>query len=187
MTHDDPTAARPNPGRPTPQVLTRAQILPWLVASVAILAALGLSIWNANLRSERDRLQGRLETALAENATIRQHANASVYQLRPTEQGPANAHATAWFSLNGSGVLSVANLPQPGEDQVYQFWYQTGETGTLVPGGTFSVDAQGVGFMLIPADVGQFNAIAISAEPSGGSATPTGPLLLSSEVSGARG
>ncbi len=186
MSHDN--QATPSP-RTTPAapLLTRSQVLPWLVTSLAVLAALGLSIWNVSLRGDRDRLQDRLATALAENATIRQHANASVYQLRPTEQGPANAHATAWLSLNGSGVLSVANLPQPGEGRVYQFWYQTGTQGTLVPGGTFTVDAQGVGFMLIPADVGQFTGIAISAEPSGGSAAPTGPLLLSSEVSGARG
>ncbi|HVL26377.1 MAG TPA: anti-sigma factor [Thermomicrobiales bacterium] len=186
MTHDESTTTAAPPSATAP-LFGRAQILPWAVASVAVLAALALSIWNANLRSDHDRLQGRLATALQENATIRQNANASAYQLRPTEQGPANANATAWFSLNGSGVLSVANLPQPKEGTTYQLWYLTDPSQAPIPGGTFTVDAQGMGFMLIPADVGTFSSIGISAEPEGGSATLSGPLLLSSDVSGARG
>jgi hypothetical protein len=186
MTDEQPTASV-QPGRTanTP-ILPRAQILPWGVASLAVVVAFGVSLWGVNLRGERDDLQDRLTTALTENAEIRQNANASSYQLQPTAQGPANAHATLWLSLSGSGVLSTANLPQPDEGFTYQLWYMTDPMAAPIPGGTFTVDKQGVGFTLIPADVGPFTTIGISVEPEGGSTT-LGVLLLSSDVSGARG
>jgi hypothetical protein len=186
MTNDQgtPSGARHDSAGP---MFQRAQILPWAVASLAVVVAFGVSIWSVNLRSDRDDLQGRLTTAFAEIAAIRQNANATVYQLQPTQQGPANAHATLWLSINGSGVLSTANLPQPEPGHTYQLWYMTNPTAAPIPGGTFAVDEQGLGFMLIPADAGQFSAIGISSEPEGGSTTLSGPLLLSSDVAGARG
>jgi hypothetical protein len=186
MTDEQQTASGQSREATGTPMLQRAQILPWGVASLAVMVALGVSIWSVNLRSERDDLRGRLTTALTENAEIRQNANASSYQLQPTEQGPANAHATLWLSLSGSGVLSTANLPQPEEGFTYQLWYMTDPMTAPIPGGTFTVDEQGIGFMLIPADVGPFTTIGISAEAEGGSATLS-VLLLSSDVSGARG
>jgi hypothetical protein len=188
MTDDDMTHEEPTPERARERPATaRLPLLPWSIASALAIAAIVLSIWKVNLRGDRDRVQERLATALQDNATLRQQANATAYQLTPTEQGPANASGTAFFSLSGSGVLTVANLPQPEAGKAYQLWYLTGQMNPPIPGGTLVIDAQGIGFMLIPSDVGQFSEIGITAEPEGGSATPTGPMLLTSTVSGARG
>lgn len=183
MSHD---VAPPEPDVRRPPV-SRQSLLPWGVASLLAIVAIGLSIWSVQLRNDRDAIQERLASALQDNATLRQQATASAYQLTPTAQGPANASGTAFFALSGSGVLTVANLPAPEEGKVYQLWYLAGQMNPPVPGGTFTIDAQGIGFMLIPADVGAFTAIGVSTEPEGGSAAPAGPMLLTSAVSGARG
>lgn len=158
-----------------------------LLAGLAVLLLAGMVIWNVNLRNDVADLEGQLDRIGEENSTLRASANATVYQLLPTEDAPPNAHAQAWFSVQGSGVLSVANMPEPGEGSVYQLWYITDSPTNPVPGGTFTVDGTGQGFMLIPADVDGVTSIAVSLEPEGGSAAPTGAILLSSDISDARG
>jgi hypothetical protein len=158
-----------------------------LLAGLGVLLLAGLVIWNVSLRSDVSDLESQLESIRGENSTLRASANATVYQLLPTEDAPPNAHAQAWFSLQGSGVLSVANMPALEDGSVYQLWYITDSPTNPVPGGTFSVDGSGQGFMLIPADVDGVTSIAVSLEPQGGSASPTGAILLSSDISDARG
>lgn len=158
-----------------------------LLAGLAVLLLAGMVIWNVNLRNDVADLEGQLDRIGEENSTLRASANATVYQLLPTEDAPPNAHAQAWFSVQGSGVLSVANMPEPGEGSMYQLWYITDSPTNPVPGGTFTVDGTGQGFMLIPADVDGVTSIAVSLEPEGGSAAPTGAILLSSDISDARG
>lgn len=160
----------------------------WPIATGVILTALlGMLIWNINLRGDVESLQQQLSSVVGDNAALRENANATVYQLAPTPNAPDHAHAQAWFSVQGSGVLSVANLPILSEGRTYQLWYMTESPTTPVPGGTFSVDDTGQGFMLIPSDVGVISSIAITEEPIGGSQAPSGPILLASDVSGARG
>lgn len=158
-----------------------------LLAGMVVLLLAGMVIWNVNLRNDVADLEGQLDRIGEENSTLRASANATVYQLLPTEDAPPNAHAQAWFSVQGSGVLSVANMPEPGEGSMYQLWYITDSPTNPVPGGTFTVDGTGQGFMLIPADVDGVTSIAVSLEPEGGSAAPTGAILLSSDISDARG
>lgn len=158
-----------------------------LVAGVCLLFLLGVIIWNLNLRDDVARLASERDAAVTETASLRRRANATVYQLMPTSSGPENANAQAWFSLQGSGVLSVANLPALPDGSVYQLWYGTDDPTSPVPGGTFHVDQTGQGFMLIPADVGIVSSISITQEREGGSQAPNGPVLLESDIDGARG
>lgn len=157
------------------------------IAAVAGIALVAMIFWNISLRSDVSALEDQLQAIQGENSSLRESANATVYQLLPTENAPQNAHAQAWFSIQGSGVLSVANMPQLEDGTVYQFWYVTDSPTNPVPGGTFTVDENGQGFMLIPADVDGVTSIAVSVEPEGGSSSPTGTVLLSSDVSDARG
>ena len=158
-----------------------------LLAGLGGLLLVGMLIWNVSLRNDVSDLEGQLDRIQGENSTLRASANATVYQLLPTEDAPPNAHAQAWFSVQGSGVLSVANMPELENGTVYQLWYITDSPTNPVPGGAFSVDSTGQGFMLIPADVDGVTSIAISLEPEGGSSSPTGAILLSSDISDARG
>lgn len=158
-----------------------------LVAGVCLVFLLGVIVWNLNLRDDVNRLGGERDAAVTEAASLRSRANATVYQLVPTSNAPDNANAQAWFSLQGSGALSVANMPDLPEGGVYQLWYGTDDPTSPIPGGTFRVDETGQGFMLIPADVGIVSSISITQEREGGSQAPTGPVLLESDIDGARG
>lgn len=192
MTDSQPNRPEPRPRSGSAPLQKRMTVpsgvsLTSLLAGLGVLLVVGLVIWNANLRNDVGDLEDRLAAIQGENSTLRASANATVYQLLPTQDAPPNAHAQAWFSVQGSGVLSVANMPALENGTVYQLWYITDSPTNPVPGGTFGVDGTGQGFMLIPADVDGVTSIAISVEPEGGSASPTGAILLSSDISDARG
>lgn len=185
--------AASRPQRPHRRPQTRRIGLPvtgglWPLAGGVLLAfLLGMIIWNLNLRSDLDRMTDERDTVVSEIAALRSRANATVYQLEPAGSGPDNANAQAWFSLHGSGVLAVANMPALPEGSVYQLWYGTDDPTSPIPGGTFRIDETGQGFMLIPADVGIISSIAITQEREGGSQAPNGPVLLETDIEGARG
>lgn len=148
---------------------------------------LGMIIWNVSLRGDVRQVEKELTAATLDAASLRERANATVYQLVSTGEGPDNANGQAWFSVQGSGVLSVANMPVLPEGSTYQLWYGTDSPTSPIPGGTFTVSETGQGFMLIPADVRVISSISITQEPEGGSQTPGSPALLESDVDGARG
>jgi hypothetical protein len=178
-------SARPQPTRPRPprDLLT----VPWAVVAVSLVACLALAIWAVSLRADLDTAEDRVAELVEERDQLRRAATATVYDLAPTAEGPAGAGGTLYLTASGSGVLDVVNLPDPGEDAAYQVWFQPPGDGQPIPGATFDVDEDGVGFALIAADTGTFERIAVTREPAGGSATPTWPLLLAGAASGARG
>jgi hypothetical protein len=155
-----------------------------LVAAVVTIASIG---WALSIRSSLDSANDKVAELEAEVDLLRQQANATAYILAPSSDAPDNAHGTAFFSLNGSGVITVANLEPPAEGRLYQAWYYPTSDAEPYPGATFSIDATGTGFMLIPADVGMFTDVAITLEPETGSTSPTGPVILTGSTGGARG
>jgi hypothetical protein len=154
------------------------------VLALALVIAL---VWAISLRSELESTRDDLAAAQAEIDTLRAQANATAYQLLPTADAPANANGTAFFALDGTGVIFVANLDLAPEGRSYQVWYYPSADSDPLPGATFQVDATGVGYMLIPADVGLFTQITVTLEPAAGSTAPSGPLLLVGSTGGARG
>jgi outer membrane murein-binding lipoprotein Lpp len=166
----------------TIQVNTPLAII--LVVGVLIIASIG---WSLSLRSELDEADSRVAELEAEVDLLRQQANATAYVLAPSPDAPANSHGTAFFSLNGTGVITVANLDPLAEGRMYQAWYYPTSDAEPYPGATFAVDANGTGFMLIPADVGMFTDVTITLEPETGSTLPTGPVILTGSTGGARG
>lgn len=163
-------------------------LTPWQLATIVLaILALGLGFWAGSLRSDVGRLQSDLDTANQTISDLRSNASATVYQLIPTDTAPAESSGQAWFSLSGSGVITVFNMPQPGSNEIYQIWYISDDPKHPTPGGTFQVDEHGQGYAIIPADTGGITAIAVSLEPGEGSETPSGPYLLQSDVSEYRG
>lgn len=159
-----------------------------LLVQIGLAALLAISIlWGMALRGDRDRAQDRSASLEAEVATLREGANATAYQLLPAADAPANAGGTAFFALDGTGVVSVVNLEPAPEGRSYQVWYYPTTESIPLPGATFSLDGNGTGFMLIPADVGVFTTISITLEPEAGTTTPSGPLILQGTTGGARG
>jgi hypothetical protein len=177
-------SARHQPPRPRP-LLTRLTV-PWAVAIVALAACLVLGGWAIALRADLDAAEDRVAELERERDELRRAATATVYELAPTADGPAEASGTLFLTATGSGVLDAANLPDPG-DGVYQLWFHPLDGESLLPGATFTVNEEGLGFALIAADTGAFEAVSISREPAGGSEAPTGPMVLTGAAAGARG
>lgn len=161
--------------------------LPWLLTGLLALLLIGTIIWGFGQRDNLDTARANNQTLTRELAQVRAGANATAYTLTPTKDGPADARGTAFYALTGSGMLQVAGLPPLAADQRYQLWYFPKPDQAPIPGGTFALDAQGLGFMLIPSDVGSFTQLGISREPGKGSQQPTGPMLVTGTVNGARG
>jgi len=157
-----------------------------VLAGLAVIAAIAVA-WGFSMRKEVDDANARADALQAEVDQLRAQANATAYSLSPGPEAPENALGTAFFSLDGSGVITVANLAQAPEGRSYQVWYYPTDEAEPIPGATFTVDEHGTGFMLIPADVGLFTTVTVTLEPEAGVASPSGPVILTGSTGGARG
>lgn len=153
---------------------------------LAILLAIAV-LWGMTVRSDRGRAEDRAVNLEAEVATLRAGANATAYQLLPGPDAPANAGGTAFFALDGTGVISVINLEPAPAGRSYQVWFYPTTESEPLPGATFALDGNGTGFMLIPADIGVFSAVSVTLEPEAGTTIPSGPMILEGSTGGARG
>jgi hypothetical protein len=161
--------------------------IPWVIAIAAVIGCIGLAAWTTALRDDIDAAEERVAALTTERNQLREAATASVFDLTPTAEGPANGGGTLYLTATGSGVLTVVNMPDLAEGETYQAWFLPPDEGEPIPGGTFTVDDRGIGFMLVAADTGAFRGVAISLEPEAGSETPSGPMLLTGAAGGARG
>ncbi len=66
---------------------------------------------------------------------------------------------------------------------MYQFWL-IDPSGDRTSGGTFSVDAQGRGWVLIrsPKPLNNFQSVGVTIEPEGGSPAPTGAKMMGTSL-----
>lgn len=83
-----------------------------------------------------------------------------------------------WSRTRGI-VLSGSRLPVAGTDKTYQLWLVT--NGQSVSGGIFDADSTGRATLVVdapPKVAGPVVGAAITVEPKGGRATPSGQMLL---------
>jgi hypothetical protein len=159
-----------------------------LLVLFALAALLLLAVfWAVSVRSDLNEARDEIGSLEAEIDLLRSQANATAYNLAPSADAPPNALGTAFFSLDGTGVISVSNLAATPEGRSYQIWYYPTAEAEPIPGSTIAVDEHGSGFTLIPADVGVFTTVTITLEPLAGSTSPTGPMILTGTTGGARG
>ena len=164
----------------------RSARLPAIAAVLGVMAVATAS-WALILRTELASVRDDNRALTSEIELLRQQANATAYRLVPTADAPDGASGMAFFNLDGTGVIAVTNLDRAPEGRSYQIWYFPSPDAEALPGATFTVDDNGTGFMLIPADVGLFTYVIVTLEPEAGSTTPSGPIMLSGSTGGARG
>jgi anti-sigma-K factor RskA len=80
------------------------------------------------------------------------------------------------LASNQAAVLTISGLPPLTGGKVYQVWFIAGTTP--VAAGLFSPNTDGSWSGLVRGDVTSAQAIAISIEPPGGSAAPTGDIVV---------
>ena len=159
----------------------------WAAAAVLAVVAVGSIIWALALESRIANKDRELNAQASEIAELRQNANATSYSLLANE-GAEGAGGTLLFSLKDQiGVLYVHSLPELSPDEVYQLWYLDDASDAPIPGGTFTVDANGNGVVTVNPDTPLYDGVALTTEPEGGSKAPTSAILLQGRLGGAAG
>jgi anti-sigma-K factor RskA len=178
------------PGRRPPSVWRRP--LP-LAAGLAVAAGLAwLILLQALTRSELRDTQRRLDQALArlddaQGALARERATTRLLAapdgvsvaLKGTEAAPAARARVAYDPANGEAILFASSLQTPPPGKGYQLWFIAGSRPPL-PGKVFVTDRSGRGELTdhIPAEARTSPVFAVTVEPAGGVAAPTGPIVL---------
>src|SRR5438270_166625 len=172
----------------TPPVRTESQAARWLlVAATVTLAVLSsLLFWqNSRLRLQFDDLTRQVDLQSAQLTTQQQELNriASPSTRVIALTGEAAPQASAkliWDTARQEWVIYFDNLPSAPPDKDYQLWYIT-QDASKISAQVFRPDAQGH-FELrlsVPQSLApRLAATAVSLEPKGGSAQPTGQIFL---------
>ena len=136
------------------------------VAAAAVLAVVGLFIWNASLRDENEDLRGTLETR-------------ETHELQGS--GPAEDVLAEVVEVgDGRAVLVAENLPPTPEGKVYETWLMHGDVPE--PAGLFEPGDGGDAAAPIEGSIDKADAVAVTVEPSGGSPAPTSDILLTTTL-----
>ena len=95
---------------------------------------------------------------------------------------PAAVARVVWNPDTREAVLLAAGLQQAPEGKVYEAWVIAG--GAPVPAGTFQADANGKAVLRLPMvdETRSVKTFAVTIEPAGGTAAPTGPMVLAGAV-----
>jgi anti-sigma-K factor RskA len=161
-----------------------------LVAGVALLLAIGSTIWALSLRAELDAQNARIAT-LSERAqnylrvtAVLQAADTQIRVLEGTGAAP-EAFGRVYIDPDSSeGMLMVRNLPQLPAGRAYQLWV-VGADGQRQSAGLLTwTDKAGNGYTLIkcPEKLARWQSFGVTEEPAGGSQGPTGPRLLGGAI-----
>jgi anti-sigma-K factor RskA len=182
------------PGAVLHDVPSRAPVWMAVAASIAALVVAGYSL---QLRGRVETLEGRLRDAetrateaqaglaVAERAAARAHTTLAVLaapdlaRVELTSQPmAATARGRAFWSRSRGLVFTAANLPPLPVGRTYQLWIVTAQApisaGLLTPDASGSVTAM----FDTPSDVAEPVAMAVTLEPEGGVASPTGDKVL---------
>jgi anti-sigma-K factor RskA len=94
-------------------------------------------------------------------------------------------HGNVTFVRSAQGDALVAQLPQLQQGRTYQLWLIEGSDTPPNSAGTFSVDQQGHGVLVVsnpPVASSESAIFAITNEPEGGSPAPTTDVLVSGQT-----
>jgi anti-sigma-K factor RskA len=164
------------------------RMLSLATAVVAIAWVIVLNIQVARLRNEISALNDRL-TAQSEsleriitNLPQTNPSNVITVSLKGTEVQPQAQGQLIADPNSQSAVLVIVGLPPLEAGQTYQVWLIDG--GAPVSAGLLTVDQNGQGVFVVTSEeeIGSFNSLGISVEPSGGSLQPTGDIVVLSDL-----
>jgi anti-sigma-K factor RskA len=184
----------------------RASSKPWpnfmrlaaAIAFVALLIGAGV-LWQRDVRSRQEisRLSQQLNQqqeqlsrdreALARQREALEFLNSpgmKTMKLSGTQTAQTASATFAYDQATGRAMLMTEGLPMAPPGMAYEVWFIP-KGHAPMPGKTFTVDASGQAMMMdkMPAEAMENAVIAITLEPEKGSASPTGPIYLSSAAS----
>jgi len=108
-----------------------------------------------------------------------------VWKVGGTERAPGASGKLVGSPDLREAVLVVSGLDEPPQGHEYQVWFLRG--GTPVPNSLFRVDRHGraTPIVRVSAPLPDFDTVAITPEPFGGSPGPTGPIVMAGSLTGA--
>jgi anti-sigma-K factor RskA len=169
---------------PAPAARGQAQMRParpswlgWAAAAAAVLLIAVTAGWayvaqsNAALDSQRAELIAQAIDVMA--------APGSSVAVMQGSAGAAGASGFAAFGENGTGYIVLVDMPAAPPGKTYQAWYIA--DGVPVSAGLISVDRDGYALLELSNQPGT-QVIALTVEPSGGSAQPTSDPVAAGEL-----
>jgi anti-sigma-K factor RskA len=175
-----------------PRARPQSPPAPWLlIAATVTLAVLsGLLFWqNSQLMRERSKLAEQVARQTEQRAAREQELNeilapsARVIPLAGAAAPQASAKLV-WDTARHEWVVYIHDLPGAPPDKDYQLWYITADQ-SKISAQVFRPDAQGRSHLRlsVPPEIApHLAAAAVTLEPQGGSAQPTGEIFLQGAV-----
>lgn len=177
-----PLPARPAgpfvPSRRRRQIFSPAA---WAACAFAALAVMMLG-WNLSLRSQISDQAAQISFHRQSWQTLVALLNDNTLHWYSVAGEQANGHA--WLAEGGDVLCLVAQkLPPLSDGQAYQVWLEGGSN--TVSGGIFPA-RDGNGWVLVQpgGPIDAFQRVFVTVEPAAGSATPSGPAVLSGSLQG---
>jgi anti-sigma factor RsiW len=140
-----------------------------LLAAAAAVLIIGLGIWNLRLRDGNQHAETIAGIV----------SSAAVYPLTESQVMPPAKGVLLVGADDRQALLIADNLPPLAAGEEYQIWLFDA-SGQSAPAGVLTADAAGTIQTVLtpPQPVSSYVAIAVSAEPAGGSTQQSGPLAL---------
>ncbi|HEV2239222.1 MAG TPA: anti-sigma factor [Ktedonobacterales bacterium] len=107
---------------------------------------------------------------------------AAVWEVPGTAEAPAARARLVGVPDGHEGVLLTVGLRGLPTGSAYQVWFLRG--GQPLPNATFRVGHDGVARQIVhtPGPLRDYDVVAITPEPAGGSPAPTGPIVLAGQL-----
>lgn len=196
-------AVSPAPAGPPAQTPWRQRWQEWWAglwampafSAAALLLIIALGFWGFAQNRQLQTIRAQNAALNAENEALRQAAlgeenliavlssdSHQAITIRGTEVQPQARGHLFQDAASQAAVLVVSDLPLLPAGRTYQFWLI--REGVAVDAGIFQVNQDGRGLLTLPPSlaVSPFDAIGVSIEPLGGSAQPTGDIVMLGEA-----
>jgi len=146
------------------------------LAFALVLAVAGLLAWGV---ATNNRLADREDTLARHQAVVDAVSRGGrAVALAPQATGIEGSAALV-IPPDGTPSLLMQGAPVPAGDRVYEIWLL--RDGQPTPAGTFR-PGDGTTIVGLDLDPAGFDLVAITEEPAGGSALPTGEVLMAGEL-----
>ena len=174
----------------TRRVASRRSTALWMLPAAALmLVTLGLGYWNYRLQqqlAEQTASAQAREQALVAAAQVRDETLAALagpgreWSLAGTNAAPNAGGLLVEDPDDPRPFLVVYGLPEAQPQRAYQAWVIT--EGGPVGAGILEPGKSGVQLSRLEQPLANARAVAVTMEPIGGSAAPTGPILVAVEL-----
>jgi anti-sigma-K factor RskA len=158
--------------------------LVWLPTTAAVALALLLSWFIHDFRRQIVHLETEVQhlrdVAMAHQrlVSVLSLPNVKIVMLGGTEHATQASARLIWDTDRREWTVVTHDLPPLAPGKVYQLWFLTAEQP--LPSHTFQTDARGIGVVQakLPSKPTTIAGAAVSLEPEGGVAQPTGDIVL---------